>query len=618
MKKNIFQLSMVFLFVLSLFSCEDVLNKKNLENLVDDDLWVDPVLLKGFMDNVMKDNLPGPERSISITDEGYGQYSLDLPYDILNINTGPSEIEKWFYTGIRNINMFLDNIDKCPETKLSTAVKNDYIAQMKVLRAYKYFQMVRVYGGVPLLLHAQSIEDDLYVYRAKTSECIRQIIQDLDDAIAIGDDFPMKRADADGGRINRAAALAIKGRVLLYYASPQFTKQTPAGTKDVNTRWNEAYAANKAAIDQLTTAGYGLFRPNPATPAEAVTNLKEMFSEDNEIGKNPEMVWVRRYSYPAMPSNFAYYGSFSDDITLESANAFANADGSPYTDMNVPAAGVPGSSLAITDATFWLNREPRFYNAVLYNGREYPMYRTNALANDKDANGKQIHWWLFCGGANAPYYQCERLDQMGMSSCKLSYPDKYNETAQVPNTSGMDWPLIRYAEVMLNLAECAAKTNKEDEARNILYQIRKRAGIPQGSNNYGIGSPSGDALILAILNERRIELFTEGFRWFDLRRWRLYTDPIEGYKINGMMRHTLKARPKVAITPEVLATVDMANDPNSYFAVFNNEIHAIDASPFSVGERQYFYRISWEGHLKKNPNLTQTIGWEDGRFNPYE
>ncbi|MDR0543028.1 MAG: RagB/SusD family nutrient uptake outer membrane protein, partial [Dysgonamonadaceae bacterium] len=248
MKKNIFQLSMVFLFVLSLFSCEDVLNKKNLENLVEDDLWVEPVLLKGFMDNIMKDNLPGPERSISITDEGYGQYSLDLPYDILNINTGPSEIEKWFYSGIRNINMFLDNIDKCPETKLSNAEKNDYIAQMKVLRAYKYFQMVRVYGGVPLLLHAQSIEDDLYVYRAKTSECIRQIIQDLDDAIAMGDDFPMKRADADGGRINRAAALAIKGRVLLYYASPQFTKQTPAGTKDVNTRWSEAYAAHKAAI----------------------------------------------------------------------------------------------------------------------------------------------------------------------------------------------------------------------------------------------------------------------------------------------------------------------------------------------------------------------------------
>jgi hypothetical protein len=84
------------------------------------------------------------------------------------------------------------------------------------------------------------------------------------------------------------------------------------------------------------------------------------------------------------------------------------------------------------------------------------------------------------------------------------------------------------------------------------------------------------------------------------------------------MRHTLKARPKVEITPEVLATIDSANDPDSYFAVFNNEIHAIDASPFSVGERQYFYRISFESHLRKNPKLTQTLNWEDGTFNPYE
>jgi hypothetical protein len=617
MKKR-FQLSIVFLFLLSLFSCEDVLNKKNLENLVDDDLWADPVLLKGFMDNVMKDNLPWAGRSISITDEGYGQYDLNLPYDIININTGPSEIEQWYYSGIRNINMFLDNIDKCPESKLPQATKNDYIAQMKVLRAFKYFQMVRVYGGVPLILHAQTLEDDLYVRRAKTSECIAQIIKDIDEAIAMGDDFPMKRDDANGGRLNRATAIALKGRILLYYASPQFSKQTPAGTKDAATRWNEAYAANKAAYDQLSAAGFGLFRPNPASPAEAIANFKEMYSEDNEIGKNPELIWVRRYSYPARTSDFASNGAFSDETTIESANAFAKADGTPYTGINIPVAGVPGSSLAIENDPFWIDREPRFYNSILWNGREYPMYRTNAFENDKDANGKQIHWWKFSGGANAPFYQCERLDQMGLNICKLSYPEKYNETTSVTNTSGMDFPLLRFAEVMLNLAECAAKTNKEDEARNIIYQIRKRSGIPQGTNNYGIGSPSGEALILAILNERRIELFSEGFRWFDLRRWRLYTDPVNGYKLNGTMRHTLKARPKVEITPEVLATIDSANDPASYFAVFNNEIHAIDASPFSVGERQYFYRISFESHLRKNPNLAQTINWEDGTFNPYE
>jgi len=129
--------------------------------------------------------------------------------------------------------------------------------------------MVRLYGGVPLLLHAQSASEDLYVSREKTSVCIQQIITDLDDAIAVNADFPMTRSDAEAGRINRASALALKGRILLYYASPQFSSQTPAGTKDAATRWNEAYAANKAAADQLTVAGYGLFRPDPADAEEA-------------------------------------------------------------------------------------------------------------------------------------------------------------------------------------------------------------------------------------------------------------------------------------------------------------------------------------------------------------
>ena len=612
MKRNKFQLYVVLLLVVSLFACESALEKKNLEKLVADDLWADPVLLKGFMDNVMRDNLPGVNTMTSRTDEGYGQYDISEIYDNISINTG----FEWNYESIRRINMFLDNADKCPEERLSVASRNDYIAQMKTLRAWRYFEMVRRYGGVPLLLHAQDADEDLYVKREKTSVCIQQIIRDLDDAIAMGADFPMTRIDAEGGRITRAAALAFKGRILLFYASPQFSSQTPAGTKDATTRWNEAYTANKTAVEQLTAAGYGLFRPNPATPEEAIQNRNYMFSEQCEIGpNNPEMIWVRRYQYPQRTS---FTGAIRDDITLEMANAYANADGSPYTGIVIPPAGTPGFNLATANVPYWQGREPRFYTDVLWNGKNHPMFRLSALDNDKDASGKQIHWWKFMGGANAPYYQCERLDQLGQQHCKMA-DTKINETISNGNQSGVDWPLIRYAEVLLNLAECAAKTGKESEAMDILKQIRKRAGIPEGNNNYGIGNPAGDALILAILNERRIELAYEGFRYWDVRRWRLYTDAIAGYKYNGIYRHTMKARPLagVSIGADILATID-ENDPASYFAVFDNEIHAMDATPIQHGERQYFFHISVEGHIKRNPNLEQTNGWEGGTFNPYE
>jgi len=621
MKKYKFQLSIVILLIFSLFACNDVLDKKNLSELVADDLWEDPVLLKGFMDNVMRDNLPGVTTWIQITDEGYGQYDLALPYDNIPINhetqsnQGIGYIENWPYGAIRRINQFLDNNYKCPESKLSTAVRNDYIAQMKVLRAWKYFEMVRLYGGVPLLLRAQDADEDLKVSREKTSVCIAQIIQDLDDAIAMGANFPMTRSDAEAGRISRAGALALKGRILLYYACPQFSSQTPAGTKDATTRWNEAYIANKTAVDQLSAAGFGLFRPDPANAEEAIQNRKDMFSEAFEYGNNSEMIWVRRYLWPYRTS---FTGAVRDDITLEMANAYANADGSPYTGMNIPTAGTPGFALSVENVPYWQGREPRFYTDVLYNGKSHPMFRLNALSNDLDDRGRQIHYWRFMGGANAPFYNCDRLDQIGQVHVKMS-DTNINETITDGNHSGVDWPVIRYAEVLFNLAECAAKTGKETEALDILMQIRKRAGIPQGDNNYGLGNPTGDALILAILNERKIELAFEGFRFWDIRRWRLFTDELAGYKFNGFYRHTLKARPKlgVSIDADVLATID-ENDPATYFAVFDNEIYSMDASPFSVGERQYFYRIAYEQHIKKNPNLQQTNGWQEGTFNPYE
>jgi hypothetical protein len=620
MKYIIFRLTTACLTALLLFAgCADVLDKKNLGELVADDIWQDPVLLKGFMDRTMEENLPNADTWDALCDESYEQYNLVLAYDNIGINEGGSNqrttfIDHWNYGGIRKMNMFLENVDLCPETKLPAATRNDYVAQVKVLRAWRYFQMVRSYGGVPLILNVQDATDDLYVSRAKTSECIAQIIRDLDDAIAMGDDFPLTRPDAEAGRFSRAAALGLKGRILLYYASPQFAKQTPAGTKDAATRWNEAYTANKTAADELAAAGFGLFRPNPATPEEAIRNYRDMFSEQYEIGNNPEMIWVKRYQYPVLTAS--HIGATRHDVTQEFVNAFANADGSPYTGLEIPEAGSPATSLGVRNVAYWKGREPRFYATILYNGREHARFVNNADPNDADEQGRQIHWWRFAGG-QAPYEDCSRMENLSVKSIKQS-DRNVNPTIADGNKSGADFPLLRYTEVLLNLAECAAKTGREAEALQILTDIRRRAGIPQGANNYGLGAPTGDALILAILNERRIELAFEGFRVWDVRRWRLFTDPLAGYKVNGLVRHTLRPTPKTEITSETLAGIDVENDPDSYFAVFDNHIYALDAQPFSVTERQYFYRIAYESHIKKNPNLAQTILWDDGTFDPYQ
>jgi hypothetical protein len=618
--KSIKFLSLIFILALAMVSCEDVMNKKNLKSLVADDIWDDPALVRGLMNNVMNNNLPATPTNWhyylhALTDEGYSKYATAIPYNDIGIsiasdeNMGTSSIDRWNYSGIRNINKFLENVDKC--TGISPSERNDYKAQMLVLRAWLYFDMVRMYGGVPLVLHEQNLEEDLYVTRNKTSECIAQIVKDLDDAIAYGDEFPMKRDEANAGRITRAVALALKGRILLYYASPQFAHEIPAGTKSAETRWQEAYTANQTAIKELTAAGYGLFRPKPANAEEAITNYYEMFDENNEAPNNPEMIWVRRYQWNVTETSNVSGWAGNAGPTVEFLQAFSNANGTPYTGFTIPSDG------AVVTAPYWIGREPRFYAFVAYNGCKWHRYITSSeISGDEDATGKMIHYWNYLN-APSPYTNLSN-DAIGGNYRKMNDADINNKVPD-GNHSGRDLPILRYAELLLNFAECAAKTNHETEAIQALKDIRTRAGIP-ASNNCGLGAPSGDDLLLAILKERQIELAIEDFRHYDLRRWRLYTDDIKGYTINGLMRHGFQPRPKagVAITHDLLRNMDIDANPNSYFEVFDNEVHVMDVQGYSFGERQYFYRIPYEQHIKKNPKLEQTRLWDNGTFNPYE
>jgi hypothetical protein len=602
------------------------MDKKDLENLLADNVWQDPVLIKGFMDDVMKNNIPEHERDyLKNCDESYGQYNNGVVYDQITINDESGRyglnIDRWTYGAIRNINKFLENIDKCPADKLTVALRNQYVAQMLVLRAWLYFDMVRSYGGVPLILHEQRLDEDLNVERAKTSECIAAIVADLDAAIAFGDDFPIKWTGNDAGRISKALAIALKGRVLLYYASPQFAKETPAGTKSADVRWTEAYNACKDARDQLAGAGYGLMHPDPASFDEAVDNLKDIFIKETGEG-NTEVVWARRYFYPnyttawdleMRPSSSSGYGQ---EVTLELANAFLNADGSTYTGLSIPAGGAPDVSLTTSTVPFWIGREPRFYTNIGYNGCIWPLYREVSYAGDEE-DGRMRHQWTFDDGQD-PYDNSRRMELGGLRLRKMIDGNQKYHTSD-GNRCGTDWVLCRYAEVLLNFAEAAAKTGKSGEAIQVLKDIRKRAGIAAGDGNYGLAPGlAGDALILTILKERQLELAFEGFRYHDLRRWRLFTDEIAGFKLNGTRRHTVKPALKNDLDNAALAAADIDADPDSYFDLFTNNIASFDAQDISFGEREYFYRISYEVHIKKNPNLKQTLLWDNGTFNPYE
>ena len=671
---------MLGIMALSLSACIEAVEKTDLSRITDDAVWKDPALITRYFNNTMNVAVPqGESQLLGHTDECYRSESTTaFVYDNLGVNedtrTGYENIDRWPYETIRKINRFLDHAGfdgfDSPQpmtTDLPQANKEDMIGQMLVARAYHYFDMLRTYGGVPLLLHEQDITsnyDALYTVRSKTSECVAQIVKDLNSAIALPDaSFPMKRGD---GHISKAVAYALKGRVLLYYASPQFTKQTPAGTKSVDQRRNEAYAACKEAYEKLTAAGYGLYAPNGGDRKTVMDNYYKMLVTDE---MNPEMIWVRRYE-PNVQSNGTDKelrpGSSQgkgQSPTWEMIASFSNANGTPYV-PSVPVSTAKGStgdiiqgtskgasvippvadSSAVNKLVFWRDREPRFYAFIGYNGCEWPLVRTQQADFASDVTGgKMQHEWVFCWGSDTKLYPFDNgysptnARGQGFFVRKFISDDRdYGIQGSNPlNQCGTDWPLIRFAEVMLNYAEAAAVTNHNQEAYDMLDALRKRAGI-NSANNYGLGRKTDNALVLDVLNERKVELFVESHRFYDMRRWRLYTDDLASWtKFNGTRRHTIQtwvrdhdnAKDKAIMTGKIQTILDAGGIEtqtgiDAYFDVFYHVVMLYDNEDIKCSDRQDFLRIPYIAHIQKNPTIEQTMGWTDdrgaGKFNPYE
>ena len=428
--------------------------------------------------------------------------------------------------------------------------------------------MVRLYGGVPLILEPQELTDDLYVTRAKTSECIAQMVKDLDDAIAI---LPWKWTSDDEGRITKAAAMAFKGRILLYWASPQFN---PDNDKQ---RWEDAYNANKQVMEELAQNGYGLYG-----------SYSDLWFDE----MNVEAVFVKRFQEPGLtnswnagtrPLSEAQNYTGYNRPTLEMVESYPMADGTPITE-----------SKDYDPVYFWKNRDPRFAQSIAYNGCLWEL----------SGKSGRIQWTYVGSELNNPtpsgFYCRKAVDE--------SYTPYYTER------SSTDWIEIRYAEVLMNYAECAAELDKKDEAYAILKQIRNRAGILPGSDGlYGLkAGMSHDDMIKAIMLERKIEFAFEGKRYWDLRRRRLFAS-----ELNGTRRHGLL--PKLKISQEefdkIKDNVDIDKDKDTYF---RDSLVVLDTKfDIDFKDNYYFYAIP-NKHLETNSKLEQTQGWDGGTFNPYE
>ncbi|OOV18186.1 RagB/SusD family nutrient uptake outer membrane protein [Flavobacterium sp. LM4] len=538
------------------------------------------------------------------------------------------------YSRIRDINGFLRDID-VKGAGLSQTFRDKAKGQMYYLRAIQYFDLMRTYGGVPIVLTVQaasSTDESIKLPRATVAEVVVQIVADLDLAATL---LPGQWDVAtDYGRFTRGAALAQKSRVLLTYASPLFNKNWDSATE----RWDAALQAGLAAETQLTADGFGLY-------GTSAKDWASMFLIDNGFCK--EAITIQMLS---SNTTVALNNSWEKSIRLKSQSTATGGisvpkdmiDLFPMKDGSKPTAGN-----GYDPFLFFKDRDPRFYRTFAFSGAKWPY---------KEATSNTVWGYRWVDASNKEYFSDGNQTSSPAYVRKMSNPAASNATSfQYSSTDIFEY---RYAELLLNIAECYAAKGDIGNTLAYLGKIRNRVGIPS-TNNYGIGTLADKyAAINAVLYERRVELAYEGKRFWDVQRWMLYSDDaVDGTvdntnqklglaPINGTQRigHFLQYKNTATSTdPLTAARASITVDPDD--ANFNAQITALAnfyttnfvltnlVTPMDNNGTTTAVNILWRPNyyvkgltltiLTQNPWLKQTIGWNDaananGTFNYQE
>lgn len=436
-----------------------------------------------------------------------------------------------YYSTIQKLNVFIEKIDGLPEA-YSESERPDIEARAGALkgeaiflRAYCYTQLARTYGGVPLIKESFTVGDDfLSIPRASFEETVSFISQDCDAAAEL---LPPK-AEAVMGKANKAAALALKSRILLFAASDLTADGTAANkfvgyeSPDRTALWTAAKNAAKAVMDLgvFQLADFGA--PDPAAVAQ---NYYDFFRQ-KDLTSN-EVIWGKMYAKALGTENRMNLWNSSNGLNNWSGNgptqdfvdAYQMEDGSDFYDhFNLDANNrYRNSSSTFTDENPYLNREPRFYGSILYDGALWQKRFPNLEGQDPVGvydrrtrvtirNGETVSTVFGIDTRQGPveswnanltgYLMKKMLDD------QIIGKDENNDNA---------WIEFRYTEILLNYAEACLALGETGEAATFINRIRNRAGLP---------AFTGD-IAAALRHERQIELAFESQRWYDIRRWKI-------------------------------------------------------------------------------------------------
>lgn len=403
-----------------------------------------------------------------------------------NVPSSSTSYGGWSWGILRRINVFLTNYQRvaCDES-----VKNQYAGEALFFRAWFYLYMVQTYGDVPLITQPlQTDSEELYGARTPRKEVMKQVLEDINAACK----YLPKDWGSKPNRITKGAALALKSRIGLYEGT--YRKYHQLGDSE------EFLQACVAAGEEAMTLGYEIY--NTGNPTQDYTTL--FTSED--LGKNPEVMLYRKYADDLLGHRMCgYLLNLRNGGTKDFADDFLRID----ADGKARPIGLSSEYSNDTPEQEFAQRDARMAQTFLAPGNEAAkaLFQDQVLAlKNFPRLGDMPNWPTLTGYHVVKYYVREQ-DKKGFGK----------ETH--------DYPLLRYAEVLLNVAEAKAElgTISQADLDKTVNLLRRRAGVPDLELTPAMDPKYADlglsALLVEIRRERRVELSFEQLRYQDLMRW---------------------------------------------------------------------------------------------------
>lgn len=557
----------VFL-AMTMLSCQrNILEIPPQDRVADEAVWSDPNLIKAYH-NELYNAIPHGfyiHMYSKYTDEAYNSAPC-CGADIFRRNTyNPDNIasagEGDFWGGymyywnrgyqyIRKVNVFLE---KMAENTVTFEEKDRLVAEARFLRAFIYFELIKRFGGVPIVDRSYALGEEEVFRRNTFEECVDFIETDLDQAIAnLPDRY--SATDASYGRATIDACLALRSRVLLYFASPLFNPEND------RSRWQRAADAAEALLNR----GYALY------PDYRQLFILESGAPQDEFIFTRNFTMINGHQAPMhnLSRRYGAYGGWwaSNGPSQNLVDDYDMVNGEPPFRWSGNIQTINAAS-GYDPATPYENRDPRFDASIIHNGTVY--------------RGDVFEMWESSDGATWGYdsYKQSGDNPRGGYVMKKFMPDEdVALSLQLQYTN--PWPHFRLAEIYLNYAEAKFELGDEATCREYISKVRARESVNMPPIPETV---TGEALRHRLYNERRIELAFESHRFFDIRRWKI-ADVIENRPVRGMDVIKDVSTGKITYKPVQLEVKVPYEDKMNLLPIETNEI-------------------------RRNPELDQTPGW---------